>query len=390
MGQNRKQLKRETLYEEIWAEPMTVVARRYNMSDVGLAKNCKKMNIPKPGLGYWARIQAGQKIPRTPLPPLAPHGYDSIWVIELSDEEQARKLAIAKESAIEKFPIDDIEPDPILTNPHRLIKEANETLSKKPAKTDERGILIASKKILDISVSQSSLERALLIMDALVKAMTKYGITIHVDENTSLKVDGESIDLTLNERIKRSDHKETPEEIAAKERYSKAIGHGRYVPYPIIPRYDYHPTGVLTIKIDQHRTFNDTNNTRLEDRLAEVISCLFNLAADIKARRIERERKEEIARQKEERRQKLIKRVKKEKEDFENLEKNAKSWKRAQRILEYVNAVEQNANATGGMTDELRVWIEWARAKADWLNPMNNISDLLLDAPIPAMQYWWE
>jgi hypothetical protein len=390
MGQNRKQLTREKLYEEIWTEPMTVVARRYNMSDVGLAKNCKKMNIPKPGLGYWAKIQAGQKIPRTPLPPLAPNGYDSIWVIELSDKEQAKKLAQTKESAIEKFPVDKIEPDSILTNPHRLINEANEALSKKSVKADERGILITSKKILDISVTQSSLERALLIMDALVKAMTKYGISIHVGENTNLTVDGETIDLSLSERIKRSDHKETPEEVAARERYTKAIGNGRYVPYPIIPRYDYHPTGVLTIKLGQQRTFNDTNSTRLEDRLAEIISCLFNLAADIKARRIERERKEEIARQKEERRQQLIKRVKQEKEDFENLEKNAKNWKRSQRIYEYINAVEQNALATGGMTDELRTWIKWARAKADWLNPMNSISDLLLDAPIPATQYWWQ
>jgi hypothetical protein len=39
------------------------------------------------------------------------------------------------------------------------------------------------------------------------------------------------------------------------------------------------------------------------------------------------------------------------------------------------------------------IWTEpmtVAKAKADWLNPMNDISDLLLDAPIPARQYWWQ
>jgi hypothetical protein len=227
-------------------------------------------------------------------------------------------------------------------------------------------------------------------MDTLVKAMINYGISIEVGESRNVTVDGEKIDLTLNERFTRSDHKETPEEIAAIARYSKAIGHGRFIPYPNIPRYDYHPTRVLTIKLGHHRSFNDTNNTRLEDRLSEVISCVLNLGASIKADRIERERQEEIARQKELRRQELIKRIENEKEALEKLEKHAKSWERSQKISRYINAVEQNAIATGGMTDELRTWLDWAKAKADWLNPMNDISDLLLDAPIPVRQYWWQ
>ena len=138
-----------------------------------------------------------------------------------------------------------------------------------------------------------------------------------------------------------------------------------------------------------HKSFKDTNNSRLEDRLAEVISCVLNLGANLKAQRIERERQEEIARQKELRRQALIKRIENEKEALEKLEKRAKSWERSQKISRYINAVEQNALTTGGMTDELRVWLEWAKGKADWLNPMNDISDLLLDAPIPAREYWW-
>ncbi|GEM_PF-4959883 len=37
---------REKLYQEIWAEPVMQVAKRYGISDVGLAKICKKMKIP--------------------------------------------------------------------------------------------------------------------------------------------------------------------------------------------------------------------------------------------------------------------------------------------------------------------------------------------------------
>ncbi|HYJ84549.1 MAG TPA: ankyrin repeat domain-containing protein [Pyrinomonadaceae bacterium] len=63
---------REEIYEAIWAEPIQHVAKRYNLSDVGLAKVCRKLNIPRPGRGYWAKKAAGKTIPkRPPLPKLA-------------------------------------------------------------------------------------------------------------------------------------------------------------------------------------------------------------------------------------------------------------------------------------------------------------------------------
>jgi len=62
---------REKIYEEIWSEPIQRVAKRYDISDVGLAKVCKKLKIPRPGRGYWAIKAAGKPIPkRPPLPEL--------------------------------------------------------------------------------------------------------------------------------------------------------------------------------------------------------------------------------------------------------------------------------------------------------------------------------
>ena len=62
---------REKIYEEIWSEPIQRVAKRYEISDVGLAKVCKKLKIPRPGRGYWAIKAAGKATPkRPPLPKL--------------------------------------------------------------------------------------------------------------------------------------------------------------------------------------------------------------------------------------------------------------------------------------------------------------------------------
>jgi hypothetical protein len=61
---------REALYEKTWVQPMQKLAKEFGISDVGLAKVCKKLFVPVPGRGYWARKAAGQKMGQKP--PLLP------------------------------------------------------------------------------------------------------------------------------------------------------------------------------------------------------------------------------------------------------------------------------------------------------------------------------
>lgn len=64
-------LTREELYEEVWSEPMATVAGKYGLSDVGLAKICRKLDVPVPWRGYWRKKQVGQTVKRPPLPKLS-------------------------------------------------------------------------------------------------------------------------------------------------------------------------------------------------------------------------------------------------------------------------------------------------------------------------------
>ncbi len=61
-------LTREELYEKVWSTPMQKLAVEFGFSDVGFAKLCRRHQIPVPARGYWARLQAGQSVKRTPLP----------------------------------------------------------------------------------------------------------------------------------------------------------------------------------------------------------------------------------------------------------------------------------------------------------------------------------
>jgi hypothetical protein len=59
---------RDKLYEEVWAEPMTTVAKRYEVSSNFLARVCERLNIPRPPRGYWAQLKVGRKMTRPKLP----------------------------------------------------------------------------------------------------------------------------------------------------------------------------------------------------------------------------------------------------------------------------------------------------------------------------------
>jgi hypothetical protein len=60
---------REELFAKVWATPMQELAKEYGVSDVALAKACKRRGLPVPGRGYWAKKAAGKPVPeRPPLP----------------------------------------------------------------------------------------------------------------------------------------------------------------------------------------------------------------------------------------------------------------------------------------------------------------------------------
>lgn len=61
-----KELSREELFLLVWERPSVEIAREIGISDVALAKRCKKLQVPKPPPGYWAKIQAGKQV-RKPI-----------------------------------------------------------------------------------------------------------------------------------------------------------------------------------------------------------------------------------------------------------------------------------------------------------------------------------
>lgn len=55
---------RQELFELEWTMPMTKLAKKFELSDVGLRKICVKHQFPLPLQGHWTRKQFGKEAPR--------------------------------------------------------------------------------------------------------------------------------------------------------------------------------------------------------------------------------------------------------------------------------------------------------------------------------------
>ena len=78
-----------------------------------------------------------------------------------------------------------------------------------------------------------------------------------------------------------------------------------------------------------------------------------------------------------------------ERRQLRALFRDASRLQRANRLREFIAAVEDRARQDGELTLEKQQWIEWARAKADWLDPLIRRSDPILDAPEPEAPSYW-
>ena len=58
---------RQKLFDEVWATPVTKLAKGYGLSDVGLRKICVALDVPLPPRGYWQKLAAGKTIPKPAL-----------------------------------------------------------------------------------------------------------------------------------------------------------------------------------------------------------------------------------------------------------------------------------------------------------------------------------
>jgi hypothetical protein len=132
LNDHRISISREELYEKVWTTPMQKLAPRFGLSDVGLAKLCRRHQIPVPGRGYWARLQVGQKPKRAVLPNAVVNRIE----IVPQEKRQAEAMPVMPDRPI---PVIEVSEDRPMV--HRQVVRIDKSVLR--GKKDDRGVLLA-------------------------------------------------------------------------------------------------------------------------------------------------------------------------------------------------------------------------------------------------------
>jgi hypothetical protein len=196
---------REELYRLVWTEPMTKLAPRFGLSDVGLAKVCRKYQIPRPSVGYWAKVGVGQHVEPEHLPAL---DEKSLQEIEFFRRQFFTDPIDSLEDVHEKVVVHVPER---LTDPHPLVAKTKTTFASK--KGDVGGSDTQIDSCLNIAVSAGELPRSLRIFDAVIKKWDELGGTVRIDstrnseERTRFEYGDDSVAVVLSEEIESTEKK---------------------------------------------------------------------------------------------------------------------------------------------------------------------------------------
>ena len=300
------EIHRKELYKQVWKEAIVKLAPKYGLSDNGLRKICKKLRVPTPPLGYWAKIQHGIKVDKPRLPKLKP-GEDDTYIFYKRPEKQkdAETEPVFSDEAmkfikrVEALP--SIRVNKTLSSSNPMVIKTGAILKK--CEIDKFGIPRHwGKDHLDIRVTPKLLHRSLRIMHSLLKLFDKWGFkyecrSARTKPNTSIQILGEKVYFYLQEHTHRVPHRLTETEKKELKRYPDSDFH----------KYDYIPSGILTLRIDRwtshgyiRREWNDTKNRPVEDHLKDFVINLIKAAENSRIRK--QQQKEQELRWEEERR----------------------------------------------------------------------------------------
>ena len=310
---------REQLYERLWQTPTVHLCKEFGLSDVGLAKLCKRHKIPKPYLGYWARKAAGANPRITRLPkcsdpnlatirllqsevPIQPSGFFDPEIEKLYEAELKRDRIVV--------PAELCSPLPIVERTHRSLLSGRQL----------KGPTLAA------SMSKPLVERAMRIMDALLKGLLERGCTIESEgyyaaTATSIRCHGHEFGLRIREPA------------MAVKRPDKYFG---------MMRTEYDPSGRIQLEVEgfgswSPKLIRDGKQSTIEDRVGSLPAQMLKAIDSSRRECAEREEKERKRQaelhakwEAEERAKELARQAAEKKRREEALFERARQWKKCQ------------------------------------------------------------
>lgn len=315
-------MKRSELYALVWEKPVIRLAKELGVSDVGLAKACRRHDIPIPPRGHWTKLQFGKSSPKTALPPQDQDNEVQLTIPtprEIARKEKRRALVKAVEHVAEQLTTPQYEISAELLKLHPLVKATNTYLQRLPKvikkyqRTDwlERGDDFESPPYeqhgrysfkvpngLIVTASLEKMEWVLRFYNSLFDALAQFGARAtraDVDQvrgapkeaRVCIELAGESLAITLSEGYRKHELDAEEFRLAKRER-------------SWAQSWSYVPSGKFTLHVrgSEYSVSKEWRGTtaQLESQFQSVTATILTLLRGQSAVREERIREEEIRR----------------------------------------------------------------------------------------------
>jgi len=411
-------MSRQQLYDEIWKISVSGVAKKYNLDYAKLIATCKSENIPFPSSGYWTKlnfgkdvsgevimlppaekndielVQNGTKLERLKSVEIKKERLNSETVVEAESQEEdstnvaksidediyekmlpflpveERKTVVDKAMSLEvneggKLHSALVQYKRSIEKYNKQLKEAQDRAYYNPRMHNPK-----ERPEFIFEVSDKGIERIIVILDVIFKAIE--GLGGHVNEDLSVKIKNDNERIRFAEGQDKVKHELTKKEARELMEYNDAIKYHRYASKPQIRQWDNVYNGKLRIIFGDHKYIRDNATEKLENRLGDILIALYEKAEE---NRIDRERREEQQRKREEearKREEYKKRKELEIQRTNELANKAEDYRVACDIRAYIAAV---VNSGSEVDSE---WIVWAKKKADWYDPTIALEDEFL------------
>lgn len=418
-------MKRSDLYQKVWSVPMTRLAAELGISDVGLAKTCRRHSIPVPPRGYWAKLKAGQHPARIPLP--APELDMPVQLATRDPEEVARQRAAEERRNVvlqERAPFtQDLPPLTFATDlekAHPLVKATQrycEQLPKLIERWKRRGLdmsyshkpdawppperhgrySLLHEGCLDINAALESMDWILRFHATVFGGLVAGGMKIARREGEAAAHAGQSatapavemhfkaevLAIRFSEGYRRVQL--SPRELAARKKETIFAN-----------EYEMRPSGNFTFTIagteyQARREWKGTSE-KLQGQVDEIVRTAFHLACsqprlrqERKAREIEKREAAVLEARRQEQREATAEQLK---QAFLMMDADA----RVSQLRAFLDWMEKRAPALREpLNERAAVWVQIVRKELSRRNPADEILERCLTVPSwrtwpPA---WW-
>lgn len=347
---------------------MIHLAKKFGLSDQGLAKICKRFGVPRPKQGHWNKLAAGKPVEIIALP-AAPEGVgDTVTISAGSLEEaigpEARKQLDAARGRLKKVLVAERH-----SRPHAIIARWTDQRERE-IKKREQVYDFRLRRVAAPSPFSTQERRRLRVLDALFKALESNQIKVTQNEQRVLHASSgkEKIEFQLRVKLRQVKRPLDADELR------------RYRSGDKDDRLEFEETEVLIFEIKSwlpgglQRTWQEGRKDTIEALTGDILATILAAFPLMVAERERRAEEERIRRIEEQRRYELQQQRKLEQGRFRRLLEHAGRWREAELAKVFVSALREAIRDPDAIIDgqPLSEWLERAERRAALQDPLAN------------------